>query len=86
MVPVTHKKGKKPKTVVKSYSTRDKTKNFFGLSTRKRSTTAENKSNVNRESFVAKDLTMNQQELIDLMTQVKHGEISQENATARATL
>ena len=42
--------------------------------------------NINRDSFVAKDLTMKQEELIELMTQVKHGEISQDKVVAKATL
>ena len=81
-----NKKSKKTKSVVKSYSSREKSKNLFGLSIRKRSTTAENKANLNRESYVAKDLTMNQQELIDLMMKVKHGEMSQDKVVAQATL
>ena len=80
------KKSKKLNPVVKSYSTRDKSKTWLSFSTRKRSTTAENKSTITKESFVAKDLTLKQDELIDLMTQVKHGQISQDKVIAKAEL
>lgn len=82
----TSKKSKKLNPIVKSYSTRDKSRTLMGFSIRKRSTTAENKSNITKESFVAKDLTLKQDELIDLMTQVKHGQISQEKVVAKAEL
>lgn len=79
------KRGKKSKPVRKSYSSREKSKALFGLSIRKRSTTAENKAST-KDTFVAKDLTMEQEEIIDLLTKVKHGELSQENVVAQATM
>ena len=80
-----NKKGKKSKTVVKSNSSREKSRHLFGLSIRKKST-ADRKANIVNESFVAKDLTMNQEEIIDLMTKVKHGKLSQDKVVAHATL
>ena len=52
---------------------------------RKKSTGSDKKGQKNRESFVAKDLTFNQQQLIELQTKVKHGEISQAYVVAQAT-
>ncbi|XP_065057036.1 nucleolar and coiled-body phosphoprotein 1-like [Rhopilema esculentum] len=79
------KKDKKSKQVSKSYSTREKSKNLLGLNVRKKSTGSDKKGQKNRESFVAKDLTFNQQQLIELQTKVKHGEISQAYVVAQAT-